>query len=306
MTPALRPSCTSLQVFKGADGMLASVPSEKATGARGDVLLAYELNGAPIPPHHGAPLRAVVPGHVGVRNVKWLDSVEASAEEAEGPWQRGIAYKGFNPSITSVEGLDVERIPSVQEQPVTSVIAEPAEGSVVDPDWKVVTVRGYAYSGGGRGIVRVDVSADGGKSWTSAQLKEGSEQPLTRAWAWTFWEADVPLPPEAEAKGAVEVVCKATDAAYNVQPEKLDGIWRAALPSLCPYDMVPLELPVVGAVLIGSVRSVAHLIAASHYLFQSIIRSDFRSGLQESERAQHKCLVQGLSRREKDGGGMIC
>lgn len=180
-----------------------------------------------------------------------------------------MAYKGFSPSISSLDGVNVERIPSVQEQPVTSVIAEPAEGSVIDPDWQVATVRGYAYrcfrsrgppqqtrqrilpapalsptwlgpdaaqsplarapprlrSGGGKGIVRVDVSADGGKTWTSATLKEGSEQPLTRAWAWTFWEAEVPLPPGAEEAGEVEVVCKATDASYNVQPERIEGIW---------------------------------------------------------------------------------
>lgn len=151
--------------------------------------------------------------------------MEASAEEATGPWQRGMAYKGFSPSVSSLEGVDVARIPSVQEQPVTSVISEPAEGTVVDPDWQVASVRGYAYSGGGRGIVRVDVSADGGKTWTTATLKEGAQQPLNRAWAWTFWEADVPLPEGAEAQGKVEVVCKATDAAYNVQPERLESIW---------------------------------------------------------------------------------
>lgn len=183
------PACESGCLLKGREERRGaarlssrSIPT-RVCSARGDVLIAYELNGAPIPPHHGFPLRAVVPGVVGVRSVKarrarggrrpvaalpvaqlsealasfpspsrslrasaqWLSAVEASAGEATGPWQRGMAYKGFSPNVTSLEGIDVERIPSVQEQPVTSVIAEPAEGAVVDPDWQVATVRGYAY-----------------------------------------------------------------------------------------------------------------------------------------------------------------
>ena len=57
-------------VFEGADGMEASIPLEKAMSEYGDVLMAYEMNGAPVTHDHGFPLRAVVPGHVGVRNVK--------------------------------------------------------------------------------------------------------------------------------------------------------------------------------------------------------------------------------------------
>lgn len=104
------------------------------------MLLAWEMNGEPIPPIHGGPLRVIVPGHVAVRNVKWVTErtclrfryfiaeklvVAIAREEAEGPWQRGIAYKGFGPSVKSVEGIDVERIPSLQEQPVQSAITIP-------------------------------------------------------------------------------------------------------------------------------------------------------------------------------------
>jgi sulfite oxidase len=75
--------------FHAADDMCASVPVEKVFNPYGDVLLAWDMNGAPIPADHGAPLRAVVPGHVGVRNVKWVTRLEAGAQEAEGMWQRG-------------------------------------------------------------------------------------------------------------------------------------------------------------------------------------------------------------------------
>lgn len=177
-----------------------------------------------IPPEHGYPVRAIVPGHVGVRNVKWLSSVVTSAEEAEGVWQRGISYKGFAPGLKSFEGVDVERVPSVQEQPVMSAITAPAANETVSGT--TVECRGFAWSGGGRGIVRVDVSADGGASWTTARLREGAEQPIDRAWAWTFWQADVPLPAGVKPGEAVTITAKATDAAYNSQPERAEPIWN--------------------------------------------------------------------------------
>jgi len=210
-------------VFEGADGMEASIPVHKALSPYVDVLLAYEMNGEPLPTEHGAPVRAVVPGTVGVRNVKWIKGIRASAGEAEGPWQRGIAYKGFSPAVKSLEDFDEEAIAqilSIQEQPVTSVILEPSEGSTSELD--EVTVRGFAWSGGGRGIARVDVSADGGKTWRTAELKEGSEQEPHKAWAWTFWEADMPLP----EVGEFELCCKASDASYNTQPERPESIWN--------------------------------------------------------------------------------
>ncbi|CAE8594242.1 unnamed protein product, partial [Polarella glacialis] len=86
-------------VFIGQDDMQASIPIEKALSPYGDVLVAYEMNGEPLPEEHGAPVRLVVPGVVGVRNVKWVSHIRASTEEAEGPWQRGLAYKGFSPMV---------------------------------------------------------------------------------------------------------------------------------------------------------------------------------------------------------------
>ena len=204
-------------VFKGADGMEASVPIEKALSEFGDAILAYEMNGAPLPRDHGAPLRAIVPGLVGVRNVKWVSGVVVSGEEARGPWQRGIAYKGFASHVKSFDGVDVGAVLSIQETPVQSVIVEPAPGARVAldgadgadgangaggaPPPPTVEARGWAFAGGGRGIVRVEVSADGGASWCVARLTEGSAQPPSRAWAWTFWEADVPVRDRAARVG---------------------------------------------------------------------------------------------------------
>jgi sulfite oxidase len=89
--------------------------------------------------------------------------------------------------------------------PVTSAIVSPAPNARIEVQAgekteekaggpkapATVDVKGFAWSGGGRGIVRVDVSADDGKTWHTATLGQGSEQPRHRAWAWTFWEAEV-------------------------------------------------------------------------------------------------------------------
>ncbi|KAI7843653.1 hypothetical protein COHA_002555, partial [Chlorella ohadii] len=146
----------------------ASIEVEKAMDPHGDVLLAFEMNGAPLPADHGFPVRVVVPGVAGCRSVKWLAKIVASDEESHSFWQRRD-YKAFSPS-TDWDNVDWDAAPSIQNMPVTSHICEPARGAVVDDD--EVTVKGYAWSGGGQGIIRVDVSADGGKTWHDAQLQK--------------------------------------------------------------------------------------------------------------------------------------
>ncbi len=126
--------------------------------------------------------------------------------------------------MKSLDNIDVEKIPSLQEQPVQSAITCPHQsGKFIAGETN--TVKGYAYSGGGRGIVRVDVSIDNGKTWKTATLTDGSQQPMDRAWAWTFWECDFDIPVEDKGK-TYNVICKATDASYNVQPDTVEGIWN--------------------------------------------------------------------------------
>ncbi|KAJ3118330.1 hypothetical protein HDU96_002487 [Phlyctochytrium bullatum] len=208
--------------FEGAEGYGASIPLSKAVSPTGDVLLAYEMNGEPLPPDHGAPLRAVVPGHVAARSVKWLTRVAIADEESGSHWQRKD-YKGFGPA-KSLETSDYDAAVAIQELPVQSAVVEPRAGGTVgwDPVTRTVGVRGYAWAGGGRGIVRVDVSADGGKTWYDAQVLRRPGQPWGREWAWTQWEARVPV----EREGEVEIVCKAVDGGYNEQPERMESVYN--------------------------------------------------------------------------------
>ena len=82
-------------------------------------------------------------------------------------------------------------------------------------------VSGYAWSGGGRRIIRVDVSVDNGKTWHVAHLMDPQNHSLNRQWSWTRWELNAPVD-----KGEVDVWVRAVDSSYNVQPETMADIWN--------------------------------------------------------------------------------
>lgn len=207
----------------------ASIPVKKALDPDGDVLLAYEMNGVPLPRDHGGPVRVVVPGITGARNVKWLARIAASDEESRSFWQRRD-YKMFSPA-TGIEDADWDNAQSIQEMPVQSAICEPANGSVLEEGTEELTVKGYAWSGGGKAVTRVEVSPDGGKTWVDAQLKR-VPQAQGKAWAWVLWEAEVKLPKELLTQGQgpgprqLSLMCKATDDACNTQPGDTRAIWN--------------------------------------------------------------------------------
>ncbi|KAK9824449.1 hypothetical protein WJX72_010318 [[Myrmecia] bisecta] len=199
----------------------ASIPIEKAVDPFGDVLLAYEMNGSPLPADHGYPVRVVVPGVTGARSVKWLARVVASKEESSSHWQQKD-YKSFSPNV-DWDNVDWSSAPALQETNVQSAITEPKPGAKVGAGMDL-PVKGYAFSGGGRPIIRVDVSADGGKTWTTAELQRAEQQQRHRAWGWTLWNAEVPVP--ADQKGPVQLMAKATDSSYNSQPDTAGPIWN--------------------------------------------------------------------------------
>lgn len=82
---------------------------------------------------------------------------------------------------------------------------------------------GYAYSGGGRKIVRVDISSDGGKTWRAVDKLESDAAEHPKAWGWTLWTAYVDAPKNATK---LDLVVKAVDSNYNTQPETFENIWN--------------------------------------------------------------------------------
>ncbi|KAJ1548745.1 hypothetical protein HK405_015843 [Cladochytrium tenue] len=269
--------------FTGLEAYGSSIPLAKAVDPRGDVLLAFGMNGDVLPRDHGYPLRAVVPGHVAARSVKWLSKVVVSEEESYSQWQRRD-YKCFGPN----EGAnpDWDRAPAIQELPVTSAITGvwvgedvrkghvpwPARAAVAEEtsggaeeerrrqqqqqsEAEPIALQGYAYSGGGREVTRVDVSVDGGRTWDQAKLvggddddgDSGSAAPRGNGhWAWKFWRYEGLLPAsvtsgnsssssssdgkdggaQGEGQRCTTLVVKATDETYGSQPETHAGIYN--------------------------------------------------------------------------------
>lgn len=208
---------------------------------RGDVILAYEMNGVPLSRDHGYPIRVIVPGVVGARNVKWLGRIIISTKESDSHWQQ-MDYKGFSPS-TDWDNVDFLKSPAIQNMPVTSAICSPLSGDIANVESGFVTVKGYAWSGGGNKIVRVDVTGDGGKTWQTAELEQDSKDLSTvsigRHWSWTLWTAKVPVD---QGASNIEIWSKAVDSSYNVQPESFENTWNLRGMLSNAYSRVKVKL----------------------------------------------------------------
>ncbi len=187
-----------------------SIPIDKAMSP--EVILAYEMNGAPLTPAHGFPLRAVVPGYIGARSVKWLSRIRVAATPSDNYYQ-SHAYKLFAPDVNS-ETVDWDAGLMLGEMSVNSVICWPHNGMTIPAG--SIEARGYAITGGNRHIARVDFSGDCGKSWITADLLGDA-----RPWTWRFWRARLNLTP-----GEHQLVVRAVDSAANTQPEDLRSIWN--------------------------------------------------------------------------------
>jgi sulfite oxidase len=248
---AVEPTTHHVQ-FSGMEAYGASIPLSTALDPRADVLIAFKMNGLPLPRDHGYPLRALVPGHVAARSVKWLSRISVADEESTSQWQRRD-YKSFGPN----EGPkpDWDRAAPIQEMPVASAITSVWVGKGQQPGdshaagvgdiaaistsvgatslsgdqqplpREPISLRGWAFSGGGREIRRVDVSLDDGRTWDQADLMDDCGHTGCKGskhWAWKRWRYTGKLPTleqqEDAARACTTVVVKATDDSYNTQP----------------------------------------------------------------------------------------
>jgi sulfite oxidase len=194
---------------EGGAGFGGSIPIEKALAP--EVLLAVEMNGVPLPAVHGHPLRVVVPGYIGARSVKWLSGVEARPDPSPKHGQRR-SYR-LLPSDADVNA-EPEQGVMLGELAVNTVVCRPADGERVVAGR--VAVAGIALAGGARSIARVDLTTDGGASWTEARLLEEEGD-----WAWRRWEGMVELAP-----GEREIAARAFDSSANTQPERAASVWN--------------------------------------------------------------------------------
>ncbi|KAI9275646.1 Oxidoreductase, molybdopterin-binding domain-containing protein [Phascolomyces articulosus] len=217
----------------------SSIPLSKAVDEFGDVLLAYEMNGSPLTRDHGFPIRVVVPGYIGARSVKFLKSIRIQNKESSAYYQQHD-YKILPENVANNKQAEEywSITPAIGEYNVQSFVCDPPEGLVDAPvlaNAQPVKVQGYALSGGGRSIQRVDVSGDDGNSWVHAELQcqPADERTSSYTWSWTLWTASVHVKP------GIRLVSRAVDSAGNIQQEfpvwnlrgVLNGAWRTVKPA---------------------------------------------------------------------------
>jgi DMSO/TMAO reductase YedYZ molybdopterin-dependent catalytic subunit len=180
------------------------VPMPKAMSA--DTVLAYEMNGEPLPPLHGFPLRAVVPGWEGAYSVKWLSHIQVSDKESESFWVK-TAYRFPTKRVAPGAAVDPKDMAPVAGLVVKSIITTPAEGTNVKVGG-AARVTGFAWAGEAD-ITKVEISIDHGSSWTPARL--GKDQ---AKYAWRQFEYEF----KASEPGSFLVMSRATDSRGRVQP----------------------------------------------------------------------------------------
>jgi len=171
-------------------------------------LLAWAMNGEPLPFLHGGPLRLIVPGWPGSLSQKWLTRIWVRDREHDGPGMTGLSYRmPVRPLTPGADAAGVEtRI--LESMPVRSIISFPSDGARLPSGTREIEVRGAAWAGDHE-VSRVDLSIDGGATWTAAVMK-----PPRNRYDWVRWRAGLHLPGE----GHYDIFARATDSQGRAQP----------------------------------------------------------------------------------------
>jgi len=213
----LRPETIEI-VFNGADipvadgtpDFIKSLPLEKALDD--NTLIAYEMNGAPLPHYNGFPIRMIVPGWTAVYWVKHLDTIEASTKPLAGFWMKN-AYRiptGKFPIVQHFLTQMNATTEPITEMVVNSMVTAPQHGHTMRAA-ETIEVRGLAWDGG-YGVKRVEFSVDGGQVWREAELGKDAGRFAFRTFSFPF------TPPSA---GVYQVMARASNSVGQTQVEKL-------------------------------------------------------------------------------------
>jgi sulfite oxidase len=199
----ISPSVVPPQPYAG------SIPLAKARS--GEVLLAWAMNGRPLPRVHGGPVRVVVPGYIGARSVKWVGRITAQAQPSDSYFQ-AEDYRLLPADSEPVPGRGI----SLGPLNLTSAILSPDDGACLPAG--PIDITGYALAGERRTVARVDVSVNGGQSWAQAAVDDAPGP-----WAWQQWHTCLDLPP-----GPTEIIARAWDDTGATQPEATASVWNPA------------------------------------------------------------------------------
>jgi sulfite oxidase len=204
-----RPAATHLWV-SGADRPLGTQPAfvrqvPMAKAMDPGTIVAYAMNGQPIPAAHGFPLRLVVPGWEGAYAIKWLNKITLATAEHDGFWV-ATGYRYPTKRVAPGAAVDPKDLAPLTGLVVKSLITRPLDGAVVPPG--KITVAGFAWAGE-IDIARVDVSIDAGATWQPAQLTGKPERFAWRRFEHTF---------TASRQDTHTILSRATDAKGATQP----------------------------------------------------------------------------------------
>jgi DMSO/TMAO reductase YedYZ molybdopterin-dependent catalytic subunit len=196
--------CGVLEDAKSPPGELKFARSVPADKAHADVLLAYKMNGADLPPEHGFPVRAIVPGWYAMASVKWLQRIIVTDRPFNG------YYQTLDYAFWKRRGNVAELTP-ITEMQIKAEIAKPTKGESV-PSNSNVRVHGAAWTSGGE-ITKVELSTDGGSTWNETKLLYESKPN-----AWRLWQFDWKTP----VAGKATLIARATDSRGQTQPVERD------------------------------------------------------------------------------------
>ncbi|KAE8725037.1 Nitrate reductase [Hibiscus syriacus] len=206
-----------------------SIKKEFAMDPSRDIILAYMQNGERLTPDHGFPVRMIIPGFIGGRMVKWLKRIIVTTKESENYYHHRdnkVLPSHVDSELANAEAWWYKPEYVINELNINSVITTPCHEEILPINsWttqRPYTLRGYAYSGGGKKVTRVEVTMDGGESWHVCTLDHPEKgNKYGKYWCWCFWSLEVEV---LDLLGAKEIAVRAWDETFNTQPEKL--IWN--------------------------------------------------------------------------------
>ncbi len=233
--------------FEGADKLPngyygTSIKLNWAMDPNRGVLVAHRMNGEPLPPDHGKPLRVVIPGQIGGRSVKWLKRIIVTDRPSDN-WYHIYDNRVLPTMISPEASADLpetwkdERY-AIYDLNTNSATAYPAHDECVSlaSGRATYNVRGYAYAGGGKRVTRLEVTLDKGKSWTLANITYPEDDyrlapeneflfggRLDMSWreacfCWCFWDLDISL---SQLQDAGDIMIRAMDDSMMVQPRDM-------------------------------------------------------------------------------------
>lgn len=185
-------------------------PIDKAMNE--NTLIVWNMNGRPLPPLHGFPLRVVTPGWPGSTSIKWLKRISIRDREHDGPKMGGYSYRVPKYPVAPGAQVPQEDMKIIESMPVKSIITYPKSRFILKYG-KPLAIRGHAWAGD-RSVKVIHVSLDFGVNWL-----EASVAPPVNPFAWQNWNAVLDFP----MKGYYEVWARATDSAGEMQPMMVPG-----------------------------------------------------------------------------------